>query len=305
MKALLPLIILASTALSHAAPTVWISNFSSNSIRRFDADTGVGLGAVTGGSIGGPLGMTLGPDGLIYAASEATNTIGRYKQDGTFLDTFISTGTAAPTAIAFNKNKELFVANFNESSVSRYAPGGSYLGKFVLPGVGGMNGPDLGMAFGPDGHLYVPSFFGNAIQKYDGTTGAYLGDFVPGGGPLTQPRQILWRGGKVYVSSDNGNKVLTFDQTTGAYLGDFLTAGASGLSGASGMAFFGDRLYLTSWRTNKVLQFHGTTGAFEREFISTTLRGPVGLLVVPEPAGLALISAATVRCMIRKRRKTS
>ena len=36
------------------------------------------------------------------------------------------------------------------------------------------------MAFGPDGNLYATGFNNNEVLEYDGTTGAFIKDFVSG-----------------------------------------------------------------------------------------------------------------------------
>jgi Dockerin type I domain len=58
---------------------------------------------------------------------------------------------------------------------------GNYLQDFVADGVGGLHGP-TGMAYGPDGNLYVAnaSLGANDIVKFDGQTGAPLGTFATG-----------------------------------------------------------------------------------------------------------------------------
>ena len=47
------------------------------------------------------------------------------------------------------------------------------------------------MAFGPNGNLFVASELGNAVLEYNGTTGAFVGEFVAAGsGGLSEPTFI-------------------------------------------------------------------------------------------------------------------
>jgi hypothetical protein len=44
---------------------------------------------------------------------------------------------------------------------------------------------------GPDGHLYVSNEGGSNVQRYDGTTGLFLGTFASGGG-LDNPTYLTF-----------------------------------------------------------------------------------------------------------------
>jgi glucose/arabinose dehydrogenase len=168
------------------------------------------------------------------------------------------------------------------ASVLRFSDSGSFLGVFVAPG-DGLQSP-RGLAFGPDGNLYVATN-NDRILRYNGATGAFIDTFItPTGEPLHQPEQLIFRGGFLYVSTFgndgiNGNSVVRYNATTGAYVSTFVPPGTGGLNLADDMVFGRDgRLYVSSAGTNQVLRFDGTTGAFVDPFASGfDFSGPRGL----------------------------
>lgn len=72
--------------------------------------------------------------------------------------------------------------------MDRYDAGsGAFVGQVVAPNAaaGGFGG----MKFGPDGNLYVCGIGSGTVYKYNGTTGAYMSDFITG---LSSPRDIIF-----------------------------------------------------------------------------------------------------------------
>jgi streptogramin lyase len=140
-----------------------VSGFFSDRIERYDdaSDTHLGSLDVTAG-LDGPLCARLGPDGLLYVASEGTDSVVRFDPfTGLKVDTFITAGAGgldAPTGLTWDPTGRLYVSAFNSDSILRYNTDGSLDSVFIASGSGGLNGPDNGSTFGPDGHLYVPSY---------------------------------------------------------------------------------------------------------------------------------------------------
>jgi outer membrane protein assembly factor BamB len=130
-----------------------------------------------------------------------------------------------------------------------------------------------GLAFGPDGNLYVGNASENEVWRYNAATGAFMGVFVASGsgGLAGLPDQsLIFRpDGKLYVASKDTSSVLRYDATTGAFLDTFVPPNSGGLQLVKGIAFGPDEnLYLSSANTNQVLRYSGTTGAFLDVFVA-------------------------------------
>jgi len=139
-----------------------------------------------------------------------------------------------------------------------------------------------GLAFGPDGNLYVASQSNNSVIRYDGSTGSFIDAFVPSGsGGLTTTEAVLFGpDGNLYVTEFAGNRILRYDGVTGAFLGVF--ASDPSLVWARSMVFGPDgNLYVAGNQSNNVVRFNGTTGAFIDVF-AIGISGANGLLFGPD-----------------------
>src|SRR5258708_27259451 len=86
--------------------------------------------------------------------------------------------TLLGTAAAGAARADLLVSSGGLASVARFdAATGAPLGLFVTQGEGGLVTPD-GLAWGPDGNLYVTNDSDNPVLRYDAHTGALLGPFA-------------------------------------------------------------------------------------------------------------------------------
>jgi DNA-binding beta-propeller fold protein YncE len=135
------------------------------------------------------------------------------------------------------------------------------------------------LVFGPDGNLYVSSTADSKVVRYNGTTGAFIDDFVATGvGGLLYPFGLVFRpDGNLYVVSYGTNKVVRYDGTgvpfpaPGQSGADFATAG---LNNPEGLAFGpGGNLYVSSTADSRVVRFNGATGAYMSDLDPTGLGG--------------------------------
>lgn len=145
--------------------------------------------------------------------------------------------------------------------IRRFKLDGTSMGTFIAAGTAGMSFPD-GMAYGPDGHLYVSDANNARVLKFNGATGAAMGTFAAGG---MQRAGYCAFGpdGKLYVCSNGDNAVHRYDPSSGAHLGAFAlaTGSASGMSYPAGLAWNGNTMYVSGFVDGKVYRFDATTGA--------------------------------------------
>src|SRR6266404_4837313 len=265
------------------SPVLLVADANGNQVLAYDATTGAFRGVYVAPGSGGldtpDLGIIGGPDGNVYVNSYGSggnpvNSVMRY--DGT-------TGAPLPSGARTGAN-------------------------FVTPNDGGLQGTE-GLAFGPDGLLYVandttqPAYGGvpGNILRFDGSTGDFVGVFVPSGsGGLSYANDLHFGpDGNLYVDNSSGagkdhGKILRYDATTGDPLpsagkdgANFITPNDGGLVWANGFAFGPDgMLYVANDFTpngpSNILRFDGTTGNFVDVFVSGGLGFVDGILWGPD-----------------------
>lgn len=261
-----------------SSPCLMASGYNSESIHLFDPVSGAKLGFLGAGATGlvpGAQSMHYGQDGNLYVCAEKIDSVLRFDGvTGQFLGTFVGDdpntpgnetgGLDGPTAAIFGADGRLYVASFDTDRVLRYdGTTGAFLGAFVADDpntavneTGGLDGPDAGMTFGPDGLLYVPSFQSNQILRYDAGTGAFV-DVFNTGGPLSRPRMIRFRGdGVAFVTSWGNGRILKY-APDGAYLGQFAASPTpTGLVFEPGTG----HVLVTSDNQNYIRRYDGVTG---------------------------------------------
>ena len=295
-----------------------VASYDTDSVLRYNeangafADTFV---TKNPGHLSEPYAVLLGPhDHNLYVSSgqfHGVDAVMRYDgTTGAYLGQFAdSTHLTSPRGIIFGQDGNLYVADGNgaaDGRIVRYdGATGAFLNEFVpISGNGGLSHPQ-GLVFAPSVtnprklDLYVSSAYTNSVLRYDGTTGAFLGAFVPSGsGGLDHPGGLVFGpDGNLYVANfgQDGNRIIARFQgpsgrTPGAFLDTFVSVGGGGLETPTGLIFGPDGngdgrqdLYVATahfqgaWgaeaRTSKVLRYDGVTGAFIDTFVAPNSGG--------------------------------
>ena len=211
---------------------LYASSISSDEVLRYDGETGQFIDVFVSANSGGidnPWALQFGTDGHLYVSGRASNNVVRYDgTTGAFIDEFVPSGSGGltnPKGMVFGPDGNLFVSSDvdgqggTSGEILRYdGSSGVFLDVFV-DGGGGLDNPH-GIAFGPDGNLYVADSPNDSIRRYNGATGAFIDDFVTAGsGGLSGPKFLEFRGSLVYVVSGGGlDAILTYDAATGAFV---------------------------------------------------------------------------------------
>jgi hypothetical protein len=181
--------------------------------------------------------LAFGPDGNLYVAAPRTASILKYDgRTGAAMGTFASgNGLNDCVDLTFGPDGNLYVSNRGRLYVSNRGRGhnenneilefngrtGAFIRIFAAGGGVGLKDPH-GLAFGPDGHLYVAGEFSNNVLRFNGQTGAFMDVFVTAGsGGLNQPVGLTFNNGLLYVGSYRTGQVLRYNGATGAFVDVF------------------------------------------------------------------------------------
>lgn len=169
---------------------------------------------------------------------------------------------------------DLLVLSYGNDLVLRYnGTTGAFIGTFSR---GKVDGPAIGMVYGPDGNLYIDGYLSGNVVRYNGVTGKLIDVFVHrGSGGLCRAEGMEFGpDGNLYVSNDTDScggwpgSVLRYNGTTGVFMDAFVVSGSGGLYGANDLRFGPDgHLYVSDWKNNSVIRYDETTGAYIDTFI--------------------------------------
>jgi len=274
--------------MSPAAGDLLVASYNTDSILRYDGQTGAFIGTfATGSELNEVEYMTLGPDGNLYVSSFWTDSILRYDgQTGALIDTFADNQMPNAQGLTFGSDGDLYALTgltIGGSKLQHYDGQTGMLIETLLwaPGLHGLAASDL--TFAPDGNLYL---VGNGIKRFDFQTGNL--DLITTG--VIGSHVTLGLDDLLYISrSENpDDRIDRFEWQTGDFIDTFNSGG--NLSTATGSIFGPDgNLYVSSGGTDVVLRYNGQTGVFIDIFASGGgLDGPMALVFIAQSVACAL-----------------
>src|ERR1043166_4510364 len=224
-----------------AKPYRVVSDRTSNNLLRYQTD-GTPKDTFARQLVSSPEAVVFGPDQNLYFTSLRSASVERYNGDtGNYIGRFASAPLHAPEGLTFGPDGNLYVVDRVPLTGTQNTAGavlrfdgatGAFIDEFVKQGSGGYDNPG-GIAFGPDGNLYVtsgtqsqngPAVANTRILRFDGHTGAFKDIFVsPNSGGLENPFSLIFGpDGNLYVSAVTRNSVLRYNGKTGAFIDAFV-----------------------------------------------------------------------------------
>lgn len=194
---------------------------------------------------------------VVLISNLNTGRITKYNSTtGDFIGDF-ATGIGGPTRMKIGADSLLYVLQWaGNGKVKRYQLDGTFVDDFTSVGVP----QSIGIDWDSDGNLYVSSYNGDNVHKFD-STGNNLGVFVSTN--LAGPTNIWFDdNGDLLVIDYDGSAVKRFD-SNGAFINNFLT----GLSQAEGVDFFQNGNILIGNGATSSVKMFDSNGNYIEDFI--------------------------------------
>lgn len=271
---------LGSLLTAAAYGQIYVANFGTGTIGKYDATTGAAINASLVSGLNGPIGIALS-GGHLYVANSGAGTIGEYDAaTGATMNASLVSGLYYPWGIAVSGGNIFVTFPYSNIGVGKYdATTGATVNAFSWyssvvqsPTAIAVSGGNLFVGGGSGGQ------FNAVIGKYNATTGAVVND--PLVSDVSNCRFMAVSEGHLYVTEGYGDYGIgEYDAATGAIINVDLVPG---LSGALGIAASGGNLFVATYlggTSGTVGEYNATTGGTINATLVSGLTAPFGIAV--------------------------
>jgi len=186
------------------------------------------------------------------------------------IDTFATVTSGVPRRMAYHPDGRLFVTGGGVEI--RDGVTGALLDQFTS----GLQ--PVGLAFGPEGHVFVADWMGHKVLEHD-EDGQFLRQFTPEGDGLQEPTEIVFApNGDLWVASSRDTGIRRYQAGTGYYMGYAISPNiATDNTQAIEFDPFENQLYVSCWLGGTNV-FDADTGVLVRNI---AIGNGQGILLVP------------------------
>lgn len=150
---------------------LWVASRGTDTLVVFDAD-GQHLRDVDGADLDDPWGLAFDAAGRLHVADSGDDEIAVLDVSGAWLDAFGAAGLDEPRGLCFDRRGRLLVASHAGDAVLVFDGPGELAATWTAGGT--LDGP-VGLAIGPDGHLYVSLPAQGEVALLETVTGTRVG----------------------------------------------------------------------------------------------------------------------------------
>jgi DNA-binding beta-propeller fold protein YncE len=181
-------------------------------------------------------------------------------------------------AVRYNAADDLiYVVSEGNDQIQRYRHDGTYAFVDVFAQFAANFDP-TGLAFGPDGEVYVASYGTSSVVELDPLTGATIGTVLPSDSGLlgADNGMMVSASGRLYVPGYDSSTVARVDLATSDVDADFVASGSGGLSETRGIVDEGTTILVGGEGSGAIYRFDAESGAPIETLISG-LNRPTGM----------------------------
>ena len=262
------LAIAVSMSSASLAGDIYVAEANASRLARLDA-SGTRLETITVPN-SRPFGIECGPNGnLLVATQQGAYVAEMDGSSGSFVGQFAA-GLGIPYGVIATPNGTVLVSDFALQAIHELD---GTTGAFIRDFAPTLVGVPVGMAYGPNGNLFVavgePGVPVGRIVELDAASGAVVRQLPDLAG---QPRDVAFGPDGAMYAPVSDNTVVKLDPSTGAVL-DVLT----GLSGPHSVRFSPDgELFVANYSNGTVVRYDAGLGSFVT--VASGLTTPIDLL---------------------------